>query len=209
MSIIIPQTNEAINKEDLKDIIDYMFLFFVLKILGNALTFALLIILCIINENLIITIIPSLMTDIIIFIFLLCYQVRYSKYFLTFAIIESVFDTIFKIFLVICIRNGYSTIFTVSIGIIHLFLNFLSCRDQHNSVFLPYLFLTNIIYYLLSLFVILRIENMISWKLYACLWPLYIFLIIIFIMGILKARSFWKSTLLLLKCQKNFGKCKI
>ena len=128
---------------------------------------SILIIFSIINKNLTIIVIPSLTSELIIILIIYFYKIRYSKYKLTFAIIECVFDIVFKIFLVICIRNEYSMTYCLSFGIIHLMINFASCRDQYKSVFMPHLMMTNIIYYLTALFVFLRIENMIKWTLYA------------------------------------------
>ena len=208
MSIINTQLRQVYNSEDVNDVTELIFKFILLKLMGILFTFVLTIIITIINENLMIIVIPTLSFEIIILIILFFYQIRTSKDLLTFAILEVFFDLIFKVLIIISIKNQYSKLYSLSTGIIHLILNLLSFTDQNKVLFLSVLFFTNFFYYLTCLFIFLRVDLLVKWSISVCLWPVYLYLLIINILGLFKLKIFYNSTkkLSLRKC-KNIVKC--
>jgi hypothetical protein len=199
--------HDQLREEDIKSVCEYMYRFILIKYIGYVVTFSLFIFLAQINQNLLIAAIPSAIAELTIFCLVICYQMKSSRYFMTFIVVECFFDIIFKIFLIICIREDFAKIYSLSSGIIHLILNFLSCKDQAKTVFLPHFFLTNILFYLSALFLFLRLDDMVSWKIYVCIWPCYFYLLMIFFLGTCKIRIAIGS--FCLYCNKNIKKGKI
>jgi hypothetical protein len=187
--------NEAYRTEDVNDVTEYIFRFILIKFIGYLFTFAFIILIASINANILIVVIPSLMSEVVILIILFGYQIKSSKYLLTFAIIEIFFDIIFKVFVIICMRNDYSKIYSLSISVIHLLLNFLSCKDHSKALFLPQIFFTNILFYLFALFIFLRVDGIVSWRLDVCLWPGYVYIGTVFLFGVFRVKEFITLTM--------------
>lgn len=193
MRINYPNQDEYGNQE-VEDSTELMFRFIFLKFIGYLNTFIFLIFISIYDQNLIIVPFPSITCEILIFVILVYNQFKNTKYLLTFALLELFFDIFFKVFFLITIKNNYSKIYSLSIGIIHLVLNFMSFNDQSRVVFLPILLYTNSIYYATSMLIFLRLDNIISWRIYICICPVYLFLFIIFIFGLLRIKIFYNMT---------------
>ena len=209
---IITITQDTINCEDVKQMSDQMYNFYLFKTIGYLFTLILIIIRTIYNQNLLIATIPLPLSEFIILLHLFFFHLKSSKHLMTFAIIECFIDIAFKICIIICIKNDYYKIYSCIIIIIHLTLNFVSMQNNARLkvVFFPPLFMINILYYMNMICLFLKFDLLMSFNILACLWPFHLFLLFLLIYIIVRSIEFYSSTkkLLSLSC-KSLANCKI
>ncbi len=122
-------------------------------------------------ETLLISILPTLIIDTILVIYcgVLANQLT-NKSSSMGLLIETVFDLIFKIILIISIEKQLILSSSLCSGIFHLIFSMITIKVQSYSYGYPLLLIFNCFYYVIVLCIFLRVDKIVVWNMFACLW---------------------------------------
>ena len=114
---------------------------------------------------------PILLADLIIIIYSgVTTKLFINKSFIISLLIETLLDSVFKLVFLISILKNLTISPSLCVAVFQLFFSIFTNKTQSANFGFPMLLIYNIFYYIVLLFVFLKLDQIITWNMYAIIW---------------------------------------
>jgi hypothetical protein len=176
--------------------------FIFMRLIGYILT--ILIIIIAINNRFKISfgLIPIIAFEIFSLIMLCAINPKPKDDFIYLFMFENFMNSMFYLSILIVVQCRIDLVYILILPCFHLLVNLMNSKYQVSQMGLPLFFMNNLVFYVCTLFLVMKIINLLDESVWVCFWPFYLEAVVIFILVLKNIFEFFRTKLYLVKCFK-------
>jgi hypothetical protein len=176
--------------------------FIFMKLIGYILTIIIILIAISNRFRISFGLIPIIAFEIFSLVMLCINNPKPKDDFIYLFMFENFMSSMFYLSILIVMQSNIDIVYILILPSFHLLINLMNSKYQVSQMGLPLFFLNNLVFYICTLFLVMKIINLLDVSVWVCFWAFFLAAVVVFILIIKNVFEFFRNRLYLVKCFK-------